>query len=306
MTTLQIQTLGQTRILRDGLELKWSAQSARELLLYLLSFPEGRTRSQIFEDVWQQDIDAVSNNRFRVTLHRLRTCLGMPQAVSEERGRYQLSPEVWHCSDVYTFYQALSQAEAIHQAGAVPAAQRREALQRAISLYTGDYLAEEGAEWVITARGEHQAAYVQANLELSLLHCEEHACDLSVLAMVRALKADPYVGEQYHQRLMTCLSVVESKYQSIDHYRRFLKFLHDEVDDLPMPETLRLAERIKAGERICQHDDGTMLAMPQAHHCPLAPDGRCPGTLQALIELEMWPMTAAAPTTTAGPALGAD
>ncbi|AZI44879.1 response regulator receiver protein (plasmid) [Deinococcus psychrotolerans] len=306
MITLHIQTLGQTRMTRGGTELKWSAQSARELLLYLLSFPEGRTRSQIFEDLWQQDVDAASNNRFRVTLHRLRTCLEMPQAVSEEHGRYRLAPEVWHGSDVYAFYQALGQAET------GTAAQRREALQRAVNFYTGDYLAEEGEEWVIKARGEHQAAYVQANLELSLLHCDEHACDLSVLAMVRALRADPYVGEQYHQRLMTCLSVVENKYQSIDHYRRFLKFLREEVNDLPMPETLQLAERIKAGERICQHDDGAVLAMPQVRHCPLASDGQCPGTLQALIELETWPTpptgttTAATFTTNATPAPGAD
>ena len=264
MSELQIQTLGQTRILVSGAEIKWPAQSARELLLYLLSFPEGRTKHQLFEDLWQREVDAAGNNRFRVTMHRLHTALGVPQAVSEEHGRYRLSPDVWRQCDIYTFYQALGDAELQRDK-----VLKKAALQRAITLYGGDYLAEESAGWVDTARQEHQAAYVQANLELSLLHCDDHACDLSVLAMVRALKTDPYVGEQYHQRLMACLSVVESKYQSIEHYRRFLKFLRDEVNDSPMPDTLRLAERIKAGEHICQREDVPFLALSQTRYCPL-------------------------------------
>ena len=279
MESLQIQTLGQTRILRDGAEVKWTAQSARELLLYLLSFPEGRSKSQIFEDLWQHEVDSAGNNRFRVTLHRLRTSLGLPGAVAEAHGRYRLAPEVWRQSDVYAFYQALGEAEAQTEADL-----KRAALKRATDLYSGDYLAGEGAEWVATARAEHQTAYVQANLELSLLHCDQHACDLSVLALVRALRADPYVGEQYHQRLMACLSVVEGKYQSIDHYRRFLKFLRDEVNDSPMPDTLLLAERIKAGEYLCQRQSGEPLELPMARHCPLTPDGQCPGVLRALME----------------------
>lgn len=277
MPELQIRTFGQTRVLLGDQEVRWSAQSARDLLLYLLSFPEGRTRSQLFADLWEHDVDSATRNRFRVTLHRLRASLGLPGAVTEEHGRYRLAPEVWRASDVYALYAALN--ETGPDAGA-----RTGALERAVQAYGGDFLAGEDAEWALKARDEHKSAYVRATLELSLLRCEHRDCGPSVQALVGALRADPYVGEQYHQRLMTCLSVVDSKYTAIEHYRRFLKFLRDDVNDLPMADTLALATRIKAGEHICQRLDGPLQELPLARHCPLTPDGRCPGEWQDLLD----------------------
>ena len=208
MSELQIQTLGQTRILVSGAEIKWPAQSARELLLYLLSFPEGRTKHQLFEDLWQREVDAAGNNRFRVTMHRLHTALGVPQAVSEEHGRYRLSPDVWRQCDIYTFYQALGDAEL--QRDTVP---KKAALQRAITLYGGDFLAGEsagvGGKGPLGTQGGLRAGLIWNSACCAV---STTAAYLSVLAIVWALKTDPYVGEQYHQRLMACLSVVESKY----------------------------------------------------------------------------------------------
>jgi DNA-binding SARP family transcriptional activator len=278
MSELRIRTFGQTRVLLGDQEVRWSAQSARDLLLYLLSLPEGRTRPQLFADLWEQDVDSSTRNRFRVTVHRLRTSLGLPGAVTEEHGRYRLAPEVWRASDVYALYAALGEA------GPDDALDRTRALERALHAYGGDFLAGEDAEWALKARDEHRSAYVRATLELSLLRCGHRDCAGSVQALVGALRADPYVGEQYHQRLMTCLSVVDSKYAAIEHYRRFLKFLRDDVNDRPMADTLALATRIKAGEHICQRLDGPLQELPLARHCPLTPDGRCPGDWQALLD----------------------
>ncbi|GGM19774.1 AfsR/SARP family transcriptional regulator [Deinococcus aerophilus] len=289
MLELQIRTFGQTRVLLGDQEVRWSAQSARDLLLYLLSFPEGRTRSQLFADLWEQDVNSTTRNRFRVTLHRLRTSLGLPGAVTEQHGRYRLAPAVWRSSDVYALYAGLNEAE--HDA----ATDRTGALERAVQTYGGDFLAGEDAEWALNAREEHKSAYVRATLELSLLHCEHQDCGHSVQALVGALQADPYVGEQYHQRLMTCLSVVESKYTAIEHYRRFLKFLRDDVNDLPMADTLALAARVKAGEHICQRLDGPLQELPLARHCPLTPDGRCAGEWQALLDQDRDPPIAPLP-----------
>lgn len=287
MESLNIRTLGDTRIQIAGHDVKWSAQSARDLLLYLLSFPEGRTRAQIFEDLWQAEVEARTGNRFRVVLHRLRAVLGGTNAIEEKDGRYRLAPEVWRSCDVYRFYSALKAAEDAHHP-----VEKRTALQRATELYSGNYLPEVEADWAVMAREEHQAAYVQAHLELSLLHCETGACALSVVSLVRALKTDPYVGEHYHQRLMTCLSVVEDKYASIEHYRRFLHFLREDINDTVMPDTLRLAERIKAGEHICQRADGTLHRPGPVHQCPLAPECRGAQVLQSLLDVDGTHVTA--------------
>ncbi|WP_084542139.1 AfsR/SARP family transcriptional regulator [Calidithermus chliarophilus] len=242
---LQVRTLGEAEVWLEGRPVQWRADSARLLFFYLLAHPEGRSREQILEALWDAAPDAGANNRFRVTVHRIRVALGWPGAVLEEHGRYRLAPEVLRASDVGAFYQALERA------GRAEAPQARlRGYQRALELYRGEFLPQEGAEWAGETREQVRAAYVQAELALSRLFCGLHQCPASVAALARALHADPYLGEDQHQRLMGCLNAVEGKYAAIEHYRRFLHFLREELGDSPMPETLELAEHLKRDEAV--------------------------------------------------------
>ncbi len=278
MTTIHVRTLGRAEVLVDGQAAAWHAQAAQELFFYLLSHPEGSSKDEILEQLWGLEVDPSSNNRFRVTVHRVRSALNRPDALIEEYGRYRLSSEVLAATDVHQLYTELENAH--HSADTTT---RLEHYQRALKTYSGDYLPGEHADWVREAREEHRAAYVRAALEVSLLHCDHGSCESAVGAMVRALRADPYIGENYHQKLMTCLSVVEGKYAAIEHYRRFLKFLRDELEDTPMPETEDLASRIKTGEVICKRQVGP--DQPWTTNCPLTSDGSCPGAFGQLMEL---------------------
>lgn len=268
MDQLEVRALGPAEVLVGGREAEWRASAARDLFFYLLSHPEGRSKEDILVTLWDLDASPAANNRFRVTVHRVRAALGSPDAILEERGRYRLGPAVFAASDVHRLHAGLDEADR-----AEDAASRLAAIQRALAAYRGEYLSGERAEWASLAREEHRAAYTRAAVELSLLHCDHRSCAEAVGALVRALRADPYLGENHHQKLMTCLSVVEGKYAAIEHYRRYLRFLRDELDDTPMDETLELAERIKAGEPICRPHPGPN-AVPTLN-CPLTPDGRC-------------------------------
>lgn len=268
MEQLEVRALGGAEVLVGGREAEWHAAAARDLFFYLLSHPEGRSKEDVLETLWDLEGSPAANNRFRVTVHRVRAALGSPDTVLEERGRYRLGPAVFAASDVHRLHESLDQA-----ASAEDSDVRLAAIQRALAAYGGEYLAGERAEWASAAREEHRAAYARAAIELSLLYCDDRSCTEAVGALVRALRADPYLGENYHQKLMTCLSVVEGKYAAVEHYRRFLRFLRDELDDTPMAETVGLAERIKAGEPICRAHGGPD-PMPTLS-CPLTPDGRC-------------------------------
>jgi DNA-binding SARP family transcriptional activator len=276
MSSLTIKTLGRNEVLVDNIPAEWHAQVAQELFFYLLSHVEGCSKEEILEQLWNLEPDPSSNNRFRVTVHRVRTALGRPDSILEEYGRYRLSNEVLIATDVHQLYLTLEQAN--HTSEPL---ERQRLYQHVLNLYHGDYLPGEHAEWARAAREEYKSAYVRAALELSLIHCDHGSCDAAVGALARALRADPFIGENYHQKLMTCLSVVEGKYASIEHYRRFLGFLREELDDTPMEETKDLAERIKSGESICNRD----LKNHLTHHCPLTPDGSCPGVFGELIKL---------------------
>ena len=277
MTTLNLRSLGRTEVLREGLPVKWEAESSRDLVLFLLSSPEGKTREDIIDALWHEDPSARSSNRFRVTLHRARTALGSPESITEEYGAYRLSDDVLRASDVFTLYASLGQAERSEGDA------RYFSLSRAIETYSGDFLPHIQTEWAEMAREEHRAAYIRACIERSVMHCEQLHCDLAVRDLVAALRSDPFIGENYHQKLMTCLSVVEGKYAATEHYRRFVKFLRDDLSDTPMPETIELAEQLKAGERICQR--GAREDRPLTHNCPLTSDGSCPGHYAELLKL---------------------
>ena len=276
--TLEVFSLGRAEVRIDGLPADWHAQAARELFFYLLSKPEGASKEQVLERLWGLEVNSSASNRFRVTVHRVRAALGRNDAIIENLGRYRLSTGVLEQTDLHRFYSLLERANR-----ATEHAVRLAFYQQALSAYSGEYLPSENGDGVFEAREEHKAAYVRASLEVSLLHCDHGSCDAAVGALVRALRADPFIGENYHQKLMTCLSVVEGKYAAIEHYRRFIGFLRSELSDSPMTETRDLAERIKGGESICKREFGKDA--PMTRNCPLTPDGSCPGVFGDLIQL---------------------
>jgi DNA-binding SARP family transcriptional activator len=269
MQNIEIHTLGQADVHVDGIPARWRSESARTLFFYLLSHPNGKTRQEIIETLWETNSDAASGNRFRVVVYRLRAALGSCETVIQDHCHYRLNQDVLGASDAHQFQSAFARAE-----HASTAETRLTGYQHSLGFYKGDYLPQETADWARETRAEHRAMAVRAEIELSLLHRGRGDCQASVAALARALRRDPFIGENHHQKLMACLSVVENKYAAIEHYRRFLAFLHDELDDTPMPETMLLAQRIKAGEEVCAHAV-SRLEPPQPPPCLLTSIFRC-------------------------------
>lgn len=244
---LHLRTLGDAAVMRQGQPLVWPARSAEELLWYLHAHPQGAYRADLLADLWDLDDDPAAANRFRVALHRLRTALGRADAVAEVRGRYLLHPDLLAASDTAELHAGLRAADL-----ARTDAEREEALRRALACVDGEYLPQVRADWVEGARAYHRAARVRAYVSLSMLHCARRECPLAVQTLGRAVQSDPLIGEDHHQRLMTCLAQTRGRFEAVEHYRRYRRYLRDEVDDTPMPDTVELAERLKAGELICR------------------------------------------------------
>jgi two-component SAPR family response regulator len=259
---LQILTLGESKTLLDGQNITWVSVSAENLLHYLLAYPKGKLYREILEDLWQTDHNEQSSGRFRVTVHRLRKAIGNMHAVQDCCGRFFLSEDVLQASDLYQLRISLKEAEQTSNEQ-----KRIKAYKRVYSIYQGDFLPDCEEEWARQIREEYKNSYLQTCLEISSIYCSQHECRLAVQVLAHALKADPYIGENYHQHLMGCLSTVEGKYTAIEYYRRFVHFLKVELNDTPMPETIEFAERIKLGEHICPRLEGKGLHK-SAYYCP--------------------------------------
>ncbi|WP_233554428.1 AfsR/SARP family transcriptional regulator [Deinococcus cavernae] len=243
-----LRSLGQADVLLDGRSVCGPPAAPRNCCGSCTLSRRAVTGTIFCSQLWGLEDNTAAANRFRVALHRLRAALEWPDAVTEQGGRYRLHPELLEASDTYRLHQALRasrQSETLRE--------REELLRQALASADGEYLPHLQGEWVEQARAQHRAAVVEGYLTLSELHCAARECPLAAQALVKAAQSDPLIGEDHHQRLMACLSMTRDRFAAIEHYRRYRHFLASEVGDTPMHDTELLAERIKAGERVCEH-----------------------------------------------------
>jgi len=162
---LRVNALGPLEISVDGEQLPdtaWSDAKPRELLLYLLCHPGGRTGDQIGLTLWRDASPAQRKNDFHVTLHQLRRILGRPDWIVFEEERYRINPRFAVEFDGRQFETELRLAQAaLVQAGdAAP-------LARALARYRGDFLEDTKAgDWYLEHRDRWRRLYLEGQLAL--------------------------------------------------------------------------------------------------------------------------------------------
>src|SRR5205814_10734493 len=135
---LRVSALGPLEISVDGAQLPaaaWSSAKPRELLLYLVCHPGGRTRDQIGLALWGDVSPAQRKNDFHITLHQLRSTLGRPDWIVFEEERYRINPRLPVEFDGRQFEADVRAARAAlaKSADAAP-------LARALARFRGDFL----------------------------------------------------------------------------------------------------------------------------------------------------------------------
>ena len=246
---LEVCALGRVIVRRDGVELPaeaWSYAKPRELLLYLLAHPEGRTREQVGLDFWPEISAAQVKNNFHVTMHHLRKALGDASLIRFERGRYRVAMEAGVVFDAAQFDDEVTAALA--RLRTAPAdVEAGNALDTALALRRGAFLEEEQAgDWHLDLRDRLARRY-EDGLEALARHgetCGDHA--RAADAYRRLLAIDP-AHEEVARRLMRALARDGRRSDALTAYDRLVHALRAELDDDPEPETVALADRIRQG-----------------------------------------------------------
>ncbi len=162
---LRVNALGPLEIAVDAERLTgeaWSSAKPRELLLYLLCHPAGRTRDQIGVALWRDASPAQLKNSFHLTLHQLRRILGRLDWIVFAEGRYRINPSLVVEFDGRQF-------EAELRAGSAALANSGDAapLARALARYRGDFLEDAAAgEWSLEQRERWRRLYVEGQRAL--------------------------------------------------------------------------------------------------------------------------------------------
>ena len=163
---LRVSALGPLEISLDGAQLPaaaWSSAKPRELLLYLVCHPGGRTRDQIGLALWADVSPAQRKNDFHITLHQLRSTLGRPDWIVFEEERYRINPRLPVEFDGRQFEADVRAARA-----ALAKSENAAPLALALARYRGDFLEDAGTgDWHLEYRDRWHRLYVEGQLALA-------------------------------------------------------------------------------------------------------------------------------------------
>lgn len=234
---LNLHALGETKISADGRRIIDLEPLPRQVLFYIAG--KGPvSRDLILEDVWpRMTVDSALSSLYNAT-YSLRRAI-MDDLINIEGNRYQVNPEISVKNDVSEFEQAAEIAEAM-----APGDPRRLfALGEALNAYTGSFLTEFTADWVLERRRELERRY------LNLL--KEHASEAmangreesALESLSKAISLDA-LRDDLNLHYLEILNQLGRRSEAVAHYQAYCRLLADELGLDPPQEARRLYERI--------------------------------------------------------------
>jgi predicted ATPase/DNA-binding SARP family transcriptional activator len=238
---LRVSALGPLEVVLRGEPLgtgAWAYAKPKELLVFLLLHPAGRTREQVGHAIWPGASAAQVKNSFHVTLHHLRKTLGAAEWIVIEGDRYRLSPDVRWDLDAERFERDARRALRDQAADA-------DGLRAVLDVYRGDLLdGEVVGPWVEEHRDRLRRLMV--DLGLALGAALEAANDTAGAAETyHAIAVREELNEEAQRRLMLAWARAGDRVRALRHYERLVAVLRDELDTEPEPETVRVYEGLR-------------------------------------------------------------
>src|SRR4249919_2981319 len=240
---LEVRMLGRFEVLRDGQPLVFSRKAPKKTLALLKAMVAlgGRAVSEhrLLDALWPGEEGDAAERALDSTLLRLRGLLGDPAAIVQQGGKLSFNQErVW--VDVFAFEQAIVSADEQRNTPLEGAF-----LSRAIELYQGSFLAEDGGEaWPVATRERLRGRFIHA-LSRRAEHLEAHDDHEGALSVyLRGLDADPML-EAFYQGLMRCYQRLGRRSEGISAYQRLRQVLSVTLGLTPSPSSEKLFQALR-------------------------------------------------------------
>ena len=252
---LEVRALGSLEILRDGVALPddaWRYARPRELLLFLLAHPEGRSRQQIGVVFWPDASPTQVKNNFHVMLHHLRKAIGRAELIVFENERYRMAWEAGVQFDARTFEQQLpARVRTLKSACGTENVQRAlDAALEVLALYRGEFLSEEDVgDWHLDIRNRLRRIYLDAQLLVGNRSLDLELNGQAVGAFRAVVRFDE-LHEEAHRGLMVALARSGDRTEALRQYDRLARTLRTELDTEPDAATKALYNRLRRSEAV--------------------------------------------------------
>jgi DNA-binding SARP family transcriptional activator len=221
----------------------WGSARPRELLVYLMLHPEGRTKEQVGLAFWPDASATQLRNSFHVTLHRLRKALGGSEWVTLANDRYRIDQSLVAEFDAASFERDVRDG--------TRALKRKETdavvlLEGALARYRGDLLdGEPVGDWYMEHRDRLQRLFVDGLMLLGARYESEERHAKAAEAYGRVLARDD-LHEDALLALLRAEAAQGNRSQALRLYRRFADKMRAELDAEPSEDTVRFAEQLRA------------------------------------------------------------
>lgn len=212
------------------------SRKAEALLIYLACHAHPQPRDVLADLLWDDASQTQAAGNLRVLLNSLRRRLSPFLCI--ERYSLAFNFDSSFTFDVRDFENNVQSRQ----------------LERAVALYRGDFLAgfnindsRRFEEWALLERERLQRLAIDALDELldADLHTRHYRAGIDHAAHL--LRLDP-LREDTHRRLMLMYARTQQRHAALLQFQTCRKILRAELDVEPAPETLRLADRLKAAD----------------------------------------------------------
>jgi LuxR family maltose regulon positive regulatory protein len=233
---LDVQALGGARVLLDGKPVTgadWQTQNTRELLLLILSRPQGWSKEALGEILWPESSQVQLKNRFKNVIYRLRRALRQ-DVILFDGETYTFNRNLDYSYDVERFEQLLAQAKE-----ATASQTHKQILEELFQLYRGDYLPEIGGVWASIERERLRQAFLNAGLQLAALYQDEFLHEQALDVCQRLINTDACLEKAYCIA-MQALAAANDRPGIIRLYNKLRTHLETEIGIAPSTQTNNL------------------------------------------------------------------
>ena len=249
-----VHLLGELRVAFGGRSVEaWASGRGRAIFEYLVVHRHSRVRrDRLMAVFWPESSADAARNSLNVAIHGLRQTLrtvagNRPIVICKEHS-YFIEPDLGIWVDVEAFEERLKSAE--QHFNTDEAAQAQTEFEMAVSLYQGDFLADDPDEpWGIVTREHLRLRYLDALDQLARLRFSAGDYAGCAETCLRILSYDT-CREDAHCLLMRCHSRRGQPQLALRQYHSCAAALRQELQLSPAPSTTELFYRIQRRESV--------------------------------------------------------